>query len=532
VVFTFAGDAGVTGRLTFAELDRGARAVAAAIRATTPARARLLLVYPPGLDYVTAIFGCFYAGAIAVPAYPPDPLLLERTLPRLQAIARDARPHGVLTAGTGGHLPALLGDHLGAARLIDTDGLPAGDDPPFPAVAPDDAALLQYTSGATTTPRGVVLSHANLLTNSELISRAFGHSDATRGVSWLPPYHDMGLIGGVLQPVFAGIPCTLMSPLTFLRRPLRWLQAISDTRATTSGGPNFAYELCVRHDDPEQRAGLDLSSWEVAFNGSEPVRPETLDAFSATFADCGFRRQAFRPCYGLAEATLMVTSGSAAPAARSIAVDGSRAVSCGRPIRGHRVIVVEPDSGKEVADGQVGEIWVAGPSVAAGYWQRPDESEHAFGARPADAPDGPAYLRTGDLGCVRDGELFVTGRMKELVIVAGRNHYPTDIEWVCESAVPGLRRGCGAAFAVERGGRERLAIVYEVAAGKRPVARELIAEIRRAVAGAAGLEVERVVLVAPRTIPKTSSGKVQRLECRALLLAERLDAVAEWSLAR
>jgi acyl-CoA synthetase (AMP-forming)/AMP-acid ligase II len=523
--FVFLDDAGDAEGVTFGELDRRARAVAAAIQQTLPPRARVLLVSPPGLDYVAAVFGCFYAGAIAVPAYPPDPRRLARTLPRLQALARDARPQGVLTAGTD-ELSALLGD----APVLRTDRARADGDWRPPRVDLSDAALLQYTSGATASPRGVVLSHANLLDNSERIRRAFGHSEDGRGVSWLPPYHDMGLIGGVLQPVYAGIPCTLMSPLTFLRRPLRWLRAISEARATTSGGPNFAYELCVRRDDPELRRELDLSSWEVAFNGSERVRGETIDAFSEAFADCGFRPDAFCPCYGLAEATLMVTSVDPEQSVRATAVDGSSVVSCGRPVSRHRVVVVDRTTREEVGEGCAGEIWVAGPSVGGGYWECPGASKRVFDARLADSLHGPSFLKTGDLGFMLDGELFVTGRIKELIIVDGRNHYPADIEWECESAVPGLRRGCGAAFSVERGGRERLTIVYEVATTRQPVVDDIIAHIRRTVASTLGLEVASVVLVRPRSVPKTSSGKVQRAMCRSLLLARELDTVGEWSL--
>jgi acyl-CoA synthetase (AMP-forming)/AMP-acid ligase II len=311
---------------------------------------------------------------------------------------------------------------------------------------------------------------------------------------------------------------------------VRWLRAISEARATTSGGPDFAYELCVRRGDLELRAGLDLSSWEVAFSGSEPVRRETVDRFSEAFAGCGFRRDAFRPCYGLAEATLMVTCSDRARSVRTAAVGGKRVVSCGRPVPGHRVAVIDPERREERPHGNLGEIWVAGPSVATGYWDNPRETKRTFGARLAGSPDRSPFLRTGDLGCVLEGELFVTGRIKELIVVAGRNHYPADIEWVCESKVPGLRRGCGDAFSIERDGRERLAIVYEIAATCAPAVQDIIAGIRRAVPDAVGLEVDSIVLVGPRSVPKTSSGKVQRRLCRSLFLAGELDAVAGWSL--
>ena len=487
-------------RVSYAELDARARTIAAALDGAQGER--VLLVYPPGLEYVAALFGCFYAGAVAVPAYPPDPARLERSLPRLEAIIRDAEPKVVLTI-------EVLTQLVGGATLA-TDTLPAGS---WSApVDPGDVALLQYTSGSTAAPRGVMLTHANLLHNSEFIRRAFGNTRRSCGVIWLPPYHDMGLIGGILQPVFVGFPCHLMSPFTMLQRPANWLRAISDHGGTVSGGPNFAFELCLRRVSEVDRAQLDLSSWEIAFNGSEPVRPETIDAFTERFAPCGFRREAFFPCYGLAEGTLMVTGGERLAGPRLRRHGAKELVGCGRPDPEHQVVIADPD-GEPLADGHEGEICVSGPSVAAGYWR-----EGAFGP----------LLRTGDLGLLADGELYVTGRIKELVIVAGRNHHALDIELACERAVPELRRGCGAAFSFDGTGREHIGIVYEVRDDPELDSDAVIRSMREAVTRAIGARLSAVALIPPRSIPKTSSGKVQRGVCRTRFADGTLPAVAEW----
>ncbi len=411
-----------------------------------------------------------------------------------------------------------------------------------PAADPSTPAFLQYTSGSTALPKGVIVTHGNILHNEAMIRAAFGQSEESVIVGWLPLYHDMGLIGNVLQPLAAGATCVLMPPLAFLQRPVRWLQAIHRYRATTSGGPDFAYDLCVRKVGPEQRAGLDLSSWKVAFNGAEPVRAETLDRFAEAFAPCGFRREAFYPCYGLAEATLFVAGGrlgeppvvgrfAAAGLERGEAIPSpaSRAKAgcwsaAARPGAGSGSLVADPGTGEPLAPGQVGEIWVAGPSVAAGYWSRPEETARTFRARLAGDSgqgDGP-FLRTGDLGFVRGGELFVTGRLKDLIILRGRNHYPQDIERTAEQAHPELEPGGAAAFSVDVAGEERLVIAHEV--GRRfarsgvPVA-QVAAALRLAVAEEHEVQVHEVVLLRTGTLPRTSSGKVQRHACRAAWLA-------------
>jgi amino acid adenylation domain-containing protein len=552
------GDGAET-NLTYAELDRRSRGLGAALQRLGATGERALLLYPPGLDYVAAFFGCLYGGTAAVPAYPPRP---NRPSPRIRSIVENAAPRVILTTAALRHkLESTLQVPGGTEWLVTDDPLQpvAGaadlaalaDDWRDPGVEPSALAFLQYTSGSTAAPKGVRLSHANLLHNLELIRACFAQTERERTVIWLPPYHDMGLIGGILEPLYAGYPVTLLSPVAFLQQPVRWLRAISNTRATTSGGPNFAYDLCVRKISDEQKGDLDLSSWTLAFNGAEPIRPDTLDRFAAAFASCGFRREAFYPCYGLAEATLLVAAGRrfSGPIVRSFAAGDlethqARAVTddpaartlvgCGlaaEPQPGYpTIVVVRPESSEPCAPGEVGEIWVQGPSVAQGYWQQPEETERVFNARLADRSG--SFLRTGDLGFVAGGELFVTGRLKDLIILRGRNHYPQDVELTVERSHAALRPGCSAAFAVERDGEERLALVAEVHREHRlDDAAEIagiVAAIRRAVVDEHEVAPDAVVLLRPATLPKTSSGKIQRHACRAGFLAGTLAAVAAW----
>ncbi|HEX9895814.1 MAG TPA: AMP-binding protein, partial [Gemmatimonadales bacterium] len=406
-------------------------------------------------------------------------------------------------------------------------------------------AFLQYTSGSTGIPKGVMLSHSNLLYNSALIAYAFEHTRSASGVFWLPTYHDMGLVGGILQPLYLGRPNILMSPVAFVQKPFRWLQAISRYRGTTSGGPNFAFDLCVRKITPEQRATLDLSSWTVAFCGAEPVRAETLERFADTFAPCGFRSEAFYPCYGLAEATLLVSGGykTAPPIVRwldrkSLEADrvvpiaagagGARAlVGCGQTMPDQQIVITDPNRLIRMPAGQVGEVWVSGPSVAQGYWQRTDETEQTFCAYLQDTGEGP-FLRTGDLGFTHHGELFVTGRLKDLMIVHGCNHYPQDIEATAAKSHPGVRAGWGAAFTVEEGSGQKLVIILELERRQRAEAARVIEAIRRDVAREHELVVDSIALVRAGSIPKTSSGKIQRYACRDAFLDRSLEVEAEW----
>ncbi len=546
-VFTFLED-GETQKthLTFAELDKRAQSIAAQIQTLGPSRQPVLLLYPPGLEYIAAFFGCLYAGVIAVPAYPPRQ---NRSLERLRSLALNAQSHLALTTQdiyrkVESQRPSI--PELHALQWWVTNRGETGETAVWtpPKVNRESIAFLQYTSGSTGDPKGVMLSHGNLLHNLNLIHEQFGtHSEAS-GVFWLPPYHDMGLIGALLQTVFCGGWSTLMAPVTFLQKPVRWLQALSDTKASMSGAPNFAYDLCVDQIDTNALENLDLSHWQVAFNGAEPIRPETLHRFSEKFDPCGFRSETFFPCYGMAESAVFVTGCQASQPPKVMAVDGKalqqnrvilsdtavanssveshssppnnwvRLVSSGSVDSGQVVRIVDPEACVQCPEDQVGEIWVSGDSIAQGYWNRPELSEATFQARIKDVDAGP-FLRTGDLGFVQNGELYVTGRLKDLIIIRGRNHYPQDIEHTVENSHNWLRSGSGAAFSVDVEGEERLVIVQEV---KRQYLRKNLAEviesIRTAVASHHDLQVHAVILLRTMGIPKTSSGKIQRHACR------------------
>jgi amino acid adenylation domain-containing protein len=406
-------------------------------------------------------------------------------------------------------------------------------------------AFLQYTSGSTAEPKGVMVGHGNLLNNQRLIQRCFDQTEKSIIVGWLPLYHDMGLIGNVLHSLYLGAPCILMSPASFLQKPLRWLSAISTYKATTSGGPNFAYDLCVRRISPEQCETLDLSTWTTAFNGAEPIRAETIERFSERFASCGFKAGAFAPCYGLAEATLIVSGGirpgagmtqtveSAAlernrviPAAEGS--EGTRAVlSCGQIVADHKIEIVDAGSMTACSPDQVGEVWVSGPSVTRGYWNRERETNETFQGLLADSGED-RFLRTGDLGFISEGQLFVTGRTKDLVIILGRNLYPQDIELTVELSHNALRPGCGAAFADDVAGQERLVVVQELEPRTEADLAEVVGAIRQAVSRDHEVQAHAIVVIKPGTIPKTSSGKIQRHACRAKFQTGELDVIAEW----
>ncbi|MBV9790690.1 MAG: AMP-binding protein, partial [Chloroflexi bacterium] len=533
--------------LTYGELDRRARAIAARLQHEGAAAQRAILLYPPGLEYIAAFFGCLYAGTIAVPAYPPR---FNRNATRLQAIVADAQATIALTTAktfTSAQQQFEKLPDLAALRWHSIDAEVSGEDAwREPARNAETLAFLQYTSGSTGTPKGVMLSHGNLLYNLSLIYESFEINAESVAVSWLPPYHDMGLIAGIMLPIYANMPTTLMSPAAFLQRPLRWLEAISRVRATHSGGPNFAYELCVERSTPEQRANLDLSSWTLGLNGAEPIRRETLDRFSEAFAPVGFRREVFYPAYGLAEASLIVAGGARAAlpivgAFDSQALENNRVVAgsdatarvlvgCGTQLRGQEFRIVDPETSRECQPDQIGEIWVRGPSVAQGYWNRPEATEQTFHAYIAETGDGP-FLRTGDLGFLNNGELFVTGRLKDLIIIRGRNHYPQDIEQTVARSHPALRLDYGAAFAVEIDGVEQLVVVQEIDRQQRHADLDaVISAIRRDVAEQHDLQVYSIALLKHGSIPKTSSGKIQRHTCRSGLRDGTLDLVKLWTL--
>lgn len=558
--------------ITFGELDKQVREIAARIQSKTKNQDRVLLLYPPGLEYIRGFFACLYAGVIAVPTYPPDVTRLERTMPRFLSIVNDSNPSLVLTTS-----PILMLAQTILSQYQELRGIEwvATDEPASldvdaefspeawnkPAINSDTLAFLQYTSGSTAVPRGVMLTHRNLLKNLDAICCAFEIREGEKAVFWLPFYHDMGLIGGILAPIFCGISNVLMSPLDFLQRPLRWLMAISKHRASISGGPNFAYDLCVRKVTPEQKSELDLSHWDLAFNGAEPVRSDTLERFADAFSVCGFKREAFYPAYGLAEATLFVTggerldfpsvltlqsealgSGEVHPSVEaSLAEQGNgwqTLVSCGKPRKDIEIAIVDPENWQALPikiEGltDVGEIWVGGASVAKGYWKRDDENQRVFNAQIVNKP-GTRYMRTGDLGFLYNNDLYVAGRLKDLIIIDGLNHYPQDIELTIETSHPAIRPGCSAAFSVDVKNRESTVVVAEIA---RPKKLESIHElesidlsetgikntIRAAIASQHDLRLHDVVLLMPGSIPKTSSGKIQRHASKALYLDGSLE---------
>jgi acyl-CoA synthetase (AMP-forming)/AMP-acid ligase II len=529
--------------LTYGELDRGARAIAALLLDRWREGERALLVYPPGLELIEAFFGCLYAGIIAVPVFPPDPLRPEVSAARLAATAEDAGAACVLTtAGLAVAMRALAErtGGIGGRPWISTDAVDRGAGTawaPRPS-PPHGLAMLQYTSGSTGRPKGVMVTHANLLANGRLSHRALRGRPSELMLGWLPLYHDMGLIGTVLYPMQAGFRSILMSPIAFLQRPYRWLRAISDHRATLSVAPNFGYDLCVRKISAEQAATLDLRCWAAALNGAERVRPETIAAFTRAFAPAGFRRAAFFPCYGLAEATLMVSGGPRAAGPTTVTPRRSERaaspagwastgplVASGAVAPGQRVLIVDPATRVPAAAGEIGEIWVAGPCVARGYWNKPAETARTFHARTAGG-EGP-FLRTGDLGFRHRGRLVVVGRIKDVIVIRGTNHYPDDIERTAGGSHPSLRPGCGAAFAVDAAGEERLVVAHEVTADGVDAA-AVIGALCTAIAATHQVRVAAAVLLRARTLPKTSSGKVQRHACRERFLAGTLEAIAEW----
>jgi len=543
------------GHLTYRGLDQRARAIAAMLQQESAPGERALLLYPQGLDYASAFLGCLYAGVIAIPVYPPRP---NQSLNRILSIVEDAKPSIALAnREVKSKLEAQQardGSFPGVA-LPDTEYLQAGTEACAPLAAlwrdsgrvrdGDSIAYLQYTSGSTATPKGVMISHGNLIRNLLDMDLGWKHSEGSVLVTWLPFFHDMGLIYGILEPLYRGFPCYFMSPLSFLQRPARWLQAISHFRATHSVAPNFAYELCAQKLKPEEKSNLDLSCWKVAVNGAEPVREETLDRFAAAFAPCGFRYESFCPGYGLAEATLKVTAvrrgetpvicavqRSALERGRIVPAepggsDSRRLVGCGGSMIDTKIAIVHPDKFTRCQPDEVGEIWLAGSTVTKGYWNRPDITESTFAARLADH-EGP-FLRTGDLGFLRDGELFITGRLKDLILIRGQNHYPQDIERASEQSHPALKKpGFCAAFSVELNNEERLVVVQEVGrAGADLDWEDIIGCIRQAISEEHDLQAYRVVLVKPGGVPRTSSGKVQRRACREEYLAGTLPVLYE-----
>ncbi|QVM93074.1 non-ribosomal peptide synthetase [Pseudomonas entomophila] len=544
IALRFLADApGEQAVLSYRDLDQRARTIAAALQARAGFGDRAVLLFPSGPDYVAAFFGCLYAGVIAVPAYPPESAR-QHHQQRLLSIIADAEPRLLLTVealrDSLQGLEALTGSQAPGLLAVDRLDPMLAEQWREPVLGGDDIAFLQYTSGSTALPKGVQVSHGNLVANEQLIRHGFGIDVNPDDVivSWLPLYHDMGLIGGLLQPIFSGVPCVLMSPGYFLARPLRWLQAISEYGGTISGGPDFAYRLCSERVSEAALAGLDLSRWRVAYSGSEPIRQDSLDSFTEKFAACGFAASSFFASYGLAEATLFVSGsrrgqgiGALELDAEAFAVNraepgqGSVLMSCGYPQPGHAVRVVEPQRLEVLGDNRVGEIWAAGPSIALGYWRNPEASARTFVEM-----DGQTWLRTGDLGFMRDGEVFVTGRLKDMLIVRGQNLYPQDLEKTLEREVEVLRKGRVAVFAVDDQGEEGIGVAVEISRNvqKSTPPDTLINTLRRVIADACRQAPAVVLLLNPGALPKTSSGKLQRSACRLRMNDGSLDCYARF----
>ena len=563
LAYTFLRDGEVEDRaITYRELDQECRALAALLqqwRITRP-----MLVYLPGIDFITSFFACLYAGVTPIPAGLPHVTRIGRSMARLCAIARDSGADAVLSTmrvidrALGSPELATRAPELSAMRWLSTESLESENAQAFqcPAVDAGSPAFIQYTSGSTATPKGVVVTHSNLLHNLESCN-AIGLNDTESvGVSWLPHSHDMGLIESILLPAFAGYPAYLMSPAAFLARPARWLEAISRFKGTNSGGPNFAYDLCVDKIPVAEVQNLDLNSWRVAYNGSETIRTETLLRFRNTFGAAGFRWTAFCPVYGLAESTLLVTTGQRAEPPTLCEVDAGalaegkvkpgdaprfrtvELVACGEPRFGTRIVIVDPDTLTVCAPDEVGEIWVSGPSVAKGYWRRQEDTDRIFGARIADQDDlnEKPFLRTGDLGFCRDGRLFVTGRIKDVINIRGLKHYPQDIELTMAASHDAIHANGCAAFGVDFDGVEQLAVIAEIRprsdrkkADWEDWQDHVIKSIQNSVAERHGVAVHAVALVPYGTIPKTTSGKLERYRCRRFFIDGRLPAMKVWS---
>ncbi len=592
--------------LTYQELEAKAKAIALSLQQVVDPGSRALLVYPysGGLEFITAFFGCLYAGVVAVPCHPPKNRL---TTLEVQTRIVSAGAEVILTESSLFNKLKTQLSKWGYASLycLNTDKINQKvDDWTPPKINADTLAFLQYTSGSTGEPKGVMITHGCLMQNQEMLKQAFGHTQDLVGVGWLPLFHDMGLIGNVIQPIYMGAYCVMISPVSFVQKPIRWLQAISKYKATTSGAPNFAYDLLCDRITEEQAAQLDLSSWSVAFCGAEPVQTATMELFSRKFASCGFKSTAFYPCYGMAEATLMITGGDKAKSPtlkyldkialeenKVVFVDKSQPgtttiVSAGYPWLDGKIAIVDPDSLTECTANKIGEIWFSSSGVGQGYWQLPAKTKETFQASlngqrlsnnlllqsPLNPPkratprrrqaQGNArvgdfqlsspqnwgaggatntnyqnssqgkYLRTGDLGFVDNGELYITGRLHDVLVFWGLNHYPQHIEQTVEQCHPGLKPNCGAAFSIEVEGKARLVVAQEIERTYRQflVMDEVVAAIRWQIFQEHFIDIYGIVLLKPGRIPKTSSGKVQRSACKAMFLDDSLDIWSQWYL--
>ncbi|MDD1515224.1 fatty acyl-AMP ligase [Priestia megaterium] len=553
VVYTFlSNDNQDETNITYQELHMYAKQIAAYLQHLGLEGQRALLMYPSGIDYVKAFLGCIYANVIPVPVYPPG---LSRNMERLKAIMDDSATNIILTT-TQLHskISFHFSDELSNMNLkwipIDDISHDYRDQWSQPKVDKESLAFLQYTSGSTSSPKGVMVTHGNILHNEAMIKAACQHNEDTVMLGWLPMYHDMGLIGNILQPLYLGAKCIFMSPMDFLQKPFRWLSAISKYKATISGGPNFAYDLCLKKITDEQKVQLDLSSWEVAFNGAEPVRYETIQKFAQAFKDCDFKLNQFFPCYGMAEATLFITGNEklTKPVSKGFckesllenkaierplnSEDSVKLVGCGMTWLDQKVEIVNTDSLSKCASNEIGEIWVKGDSIAKGYFGRKQETNYAFNNTVKDTNEN-GFLRTGDLGFFHEGQLFVTGRLKDVIVLRGKNHYPQDIELTVEKADQAIISEASAAFSVDINGEEKLIIVAEIERKYRPrphKERELkgyldsvLRNIRQQVMEEHEVQPYTIYLLKTSSIPKTSSGKIQRSACKNAYLNNGLE---------
>lgn len=533
--------------ITYGQLDRRARSIAVRLRSICRKGDRVMLLLPPGLDFIAAYFGSLYAGCVAIPLYPHLRPKRDKILTRIFNVAKDATPAAILSNETIENVSAPLfleTEHARDIPWFDINRIPdhLSEQWTDPGLTPGDPAFFQYTSGSTSQPKGVVVSHGNLMHNALTIAHVFDCHTDDRAVTWLPPYHDMGLIGGILVPVFARVETVIIPPTYFLQRPMRWLKAISHYRATHSGGPNFAYDYAVKKIKPEQLAELDLSRWRVAFCGAEPINVNTLRKFEEYFAPCGFRYSAFQPCYGLAESTLMVTSIKVeeTPVVKwfdkdalerheirpgSDPVRGRAFVGCGSTVDDMIVRIVNPETRLAANPGEIGEIWVSGSSVAQAYWSNPEATREIFQARIAGSNEGP-FMRTGDLGFLFEGQLYITGRIKSLIIIDGSNHYPQDIEWTAEQSHPGIRPHGVAAFSIQTDAGEKLVIMAELDPRVlRDLNDEEARKIKRAILSAISAEHDLSVhdIVFVSSLPRTTSGKIAHHQCQAEYLETAIE---------
>jgi acyl-CoA synthetase (AMP-forming)/AMP-acid ligase II len=539
--------------LTYRQLDRQACAIAAYLQQYQAKGERALLLYPQGLEVVAAFCGCLYAGVIAIPVPPPESGRLKRTLPRLRAIVRDANATFALVTesilalieGVREFFPEFEQMKWITTESIDISLAETWEDP---KVDKDALAYLQYTSGSTNIPKGVMLSHFNLMHHCRYLQKACGYEPESVTLTWMPYFHDYGLVEGITVPLYNGTPCYLMSPFAFIKRPVQWLKNITRFKVTHSQAPNFAYDLCTRRLKAADLAELDLRSWQAAGNAAEPINPKVMEKFVDTFADYGFTWETFAPAYGLAEYTLLISNKPKGTTPVLVAIDaaayeqrkivevspdrtkGVRYVpSCGRRVCETKIAIVNPDTLQLCADDEVGEIWASDPSMAQGYWQREDATQETFQAYLTDTGEGP-FLRTGDLGFMLDGELFITGRIKDLIIVRGTNHYPQDIEWSVQHLDAVFRPDYGAAFSIEDNGEEQLVIVQELErrSGELDTAK-LIADIRQEIAEEHEIMTHSIVLAKAGTVLKTASGKIQRRAIRQNFLDGKMNIIDAWS---